>query len=133
MSSCMIILDMEKVEEFRSKKIPIGTLKQCIYGRIAEYKKNFAETTNNILDFADALSTDRCPITRERLVQILEEACVEMSASTKTGQAIPKAFRLCGLDLFQEDSTAFESHLDSLSVNVIYDRLLGGQQCLELI
>lgn len=101
--------------------------KQIIYSKIAQYKKAL------VLDLTTtSCSTDRCPMSREKLVATLEETCLDMTQGSKNTQAIAKSFRACGLDPWHPDHLAFEAHLDSISVNLIYERYLSGQQFMEL-
>lgn len=71
-------------------------------------------------------------INRVKLVEFIESVCMELSISSKTTLSIPKAFRSCGIDPWQEEVNSFEASLDAISVNQIYDRLISGQQYLQL-
>ena len=65
------------------------------------------------------------------LMLAVDRAVEEVWESGKTTQSWSKAFKRCGVVPFAETSQ-FDQHLDNLSVNTIYDRMLSEGRCLEL-
>ena len=63
-------------------------------------------------------------ISKEELVQIVEESYHEIYSRNKTDQYIKNAFEMCGLNPWGKNQSAFQKHLDGLSENSIYRSLI---------
>ena len=71
-------------------------------------------------------------ISREKLVEIVEQSFDEMNSSEAQTRAISKSFQMCGLDPWASNLVPFHNHLKSLSINTIYDRLIKKKEAITL-
>lgn len=71
-------------------------------------------------------------ISRAKLLEFIEMACKRINDNQKISMSIYKSFKMCGLNPWDEELEEFRLHLDSLSVNKVYDSLLRSQKALNL-
>ena len=75
---------------------------------------------------------EKVKISREHLVEFVEEAYLQINQQQKTDNYIKQSFELCGLNPYATDDIVFERHLASLSENSVYAALTAVQTALTL-
>ena len=71
-------------------------------------------------------------VSRETLVNFIESAVAKINKSQAKTHSIFKTFKMCGLNHFDNDTSAFQTHLESLSENKIYQILESSNNELNL-
>ena len=71
-------------------------------------------------------------ISRETLVDLIENAVAAINAVQGRTQSIYCSFKLCGLDPYDKELKHFRDHLDRLSEHTAYKKLQGNNQALHL-
>ena len=72
----------------------------------------------------------RLKISREQLVEFVEQSFDEINAEQKRNRSISRSFQICGLDPWSTDLREFKEHLDSLSTNRVYEALIQHQKTI---
>jgi hypothetical protein len=75
---------------------------------------------------------EKVKISREHLVEFVEEAYLQINQQQKTDSYIKQSFELCGLNPYATDDIVFERHLASLSENSVYAALTAVHTALTL-
>ena len=75
---------------------------------------------------------DRVEVSREMLVQFIEETFNDINLKEKSSRSIMKSFDLCGLNPFAETLQPFIDHLNSLSENKIYKSLMDNNNSIDI-
>ena len=75
---------------------------------------------------------EKVKISREELVEFVEDAYSQINQQQKTNSYIKKSFELCGLNPYAPDDIVFERHLASLSENSVYAALTAVHTALTL-
>jgi hypothetical protein len=82
---------------------------------------------------ANLTAGDSYVVSRERLVEMIEDAHNKINDGQIKNSSIRNSFRLCGLDPYAPaDDTTFERHLNSLNDNGVYAALSAQNEALKL-
>ena len=86
--------------------------------------------TSTVVD--DFQPGKKIQISREKLVEFIEEACKKINSEQDYYRSIYKSFKKCSLNPFITDTDDFKKHFDKLSYNMIYNKLECCNNSLQL-
>ena len=66
----------------------------------------------------------KCPVSRELLVQWVEESLATIYQKQVATRDISRTFRKCGMDPFDDDKDLFSRHLEKMSEQSVYNSLI---------
>ena len=98
----------------------------------SKLKKTIRSKYSSHMCRKNRVAGEKVKITREELVQFVEEAYEEINQQQKMDNCIKRSFELCGLNPYALDDSVFERHLASLSENSVYAALTAAHTALTM-
>jgi len=92
-------------------KLLIGEIRERYYRYLSEQASSFQPGV-------------RVKVSREKLVEIVEQSFDEINCDQKFDRSITRSFQICGLDPWTSILEKVSDHLDSLTTNRVYEKLV---------
>ena len=107
-----------------------GPLKKMIR---EEYHNHVAELFSTSKQSASLNAGDKIPVSRENLVEFIQNAYGKINSVNKKNRWIADSFKTCGLDPWSDTTKKeFEAHLGKLSESRVYQALIDQHTAVQL-